>query len=156
MVNNEGKICVDPEFFDLEIYAIYHVAYDLIGDNAWKIVWKSGEIVYDEIKEKIGAATAKDPFEALRKVADWLKKVGYIDAIEVRKVSDDEVEYVMCDPIILAGAKRLIDEGRVPAHISTALMFAVLKQYNMKAEMVGDPKFLPDNRAIEKWRLIKV
>lgn len=156
MVNNEGKICVDPEFFDLEIYAIYHAAYDLIGDDAWKIVWKSGEIVYDKIKEKIGAATAKDPFEALRKVADWLKKVGYIEAIEVRKVSEDEVEYVMCDPIILAGAKRLIDEGRVPAHISTALMFAVLKQYNMKAEMVGDPKFLPDNRAIEKWRLIKV
>ncbi len=155
MANNEEKICVDPDFFDLEIYAIYHAAYDLVGDNAWNIVWKSGEIVYDEIKEKIGASTAKGPFEALRKVADWLKKVGYIDKIEVREVATDELEYVMCDPIILAGAKRLIKEGRVPAHISTALMFAVLKQYDMKAEMVGDPKFLSDGRAIEKWRLIK-
>lgn len=46
-------------------------------------------------------------------------------------------------------------KGRVPAHISTALMFAVLKQFKMKAEMVGDPKFLPGGRVIEKWRLIK-
>ncbi len=155
LVRNEVKICVNPTFFDLELYAIYHAAYDLIGDDAWKIVWKSGEIVYDEIKENIGAATANDPFEALRKVADWLKKMGYIEAIEIRKVAVDEIEYVMCDPIILIGAKRLIKEGRVPAHISTALMFAVLKQFNLKAEMVGDPKFLPDGRAIEKWRLIK-
>ncbi|MFQ6126062.1 MAG: hypothetical protein ACE5R6_15860 [Candidatus Heimdallarchaeota archaeon] len=155
MTNNKGKICVDPDFFDVEIYAIYYAAYDLLGDDAWKIVWKSGEIVFNEIKEKIGAATAKSPFEALRKVADWLKKVGYIEEIEVREVAKDELEYVMCNPIILTGAKRLIKEGRVPAHISTALMFAVLKQYNMKAEMVGDPKFLPDGRAIEKWRLFQ-
>jgi len=146
---------VDPDFFDLEIYAIYYGIYDLLGEDAWKVVWKSGEIVYDKIKEKIGAATAKDPFEALRKIADWLKKVGYIEDIEVRKVTEGEIEYIMSNPIILAGGKKLIKEGRVPAHISTALMFAVLKQFNMKAEMVGDPKFLPDGRAIEKWRLIK-
>ena len=60
----------------------------------------------------------------------------------------------MHDAIIVPGAKRLLAEGRVPAHISTALMFGVLKQFNMKAEMIGDPTFKPDGRAIEKWRLI--
>jgi len=36
-------------------------------------------------------------------------------------------------------------------------MFEIRKQFNMKAEMIGDPKFLPDGRsASEKWKLIKV
>ncbi|MCS7385215.1 MAG: hypothetical protein NDF55_00550 [archaeon GB-1867-005] len=152
----ENKICVDPEFFDLEIYAIYHAAYDLLGEKTWEIVWRAGEIVYNEIKDSIGASTAKDPFEALRKLASWLKKVGYVENIDVRKVSENEVEYTMLNPIITPGAKRLVKQGRVPAHISTALMFAALKQFGLKAKMVGDPKFLPDGRAIERWKLIKL
>ena len=155
MDNEKKKICVDPDFFDLEIYAIYYAIYDLIGEDTWKVVWKVGEIVYEEIKDKIGATDVKDPFEALRKLAEWLKKVGYIEDIEVRKVAEDEVEYIMLNPIITPGAKKLVKEGRVPAHISTALMFAALKQFNMKAEMIGEPKFLPDVRAIEKWKLFK-
>jgi|Deesub1362B_J571_1020462.scaffolds.fasta_scaffold05340_4 hypothetical protein len=156
MAGQERRICVDPDFFDLEIYAIYYAIYDLVGEDTWKVVWKAGEIVYNEIKDKIGAADAKDPFESLKKLAEWLKKVGYIEDIEVRKVAEDEIEYVMLNPIITSGAKRLIQEGRVPAHISTALMFAALKQFNMKAEMVGEPKFLPDGRAVERWKLIKI
>ncbi len=157
VTQNQEKPCVDPEFFDLEVYAIYHAAYDLVGDDAWKIVWKAGEIVYNKIKDDIGAASSTDPFDALKLVADWLKTVGYVDKIEVRKITANEVEYVMSNPIILKGAKRLMEEGRVPAHISTALMFAVLKQFNMKAEMIGDPEFLPDGRsASEKWKLIQV
>ncbi len=152
----ENKICVDPEFFDLEIYAIYHAAYDLLGEKTWEIVWRAGEIVYNEIKDSIGASTAKDPFEALRKLASWLKKVGYVENIDVRKVSENEVEYTMLNPIITPGAKRLVKQGRVPAHISTALMFAALKQFGLKAKMVGDPKFLLDGRAIERWKLIKL
>lgn len=154
MGNNKDKVCVDSEFFDLEIYAIYYACYDLLGEDAWKIVWKSGEIVYNNIKEKIGAASETDPFEALKKVAAWLKQVGYIEEIEVNKTSENEIEYVMHDAIIVPGAKRLLAEGRVPAHISTALMFGELKQFKMKAEMVGDPTFKPDGRAIEKWRLL--
>lgn len=153
MSSKEEKTCVDPNFFDLEIYAIYYAAYDLLGEETWKIVWRTGEIVYDEIKEEIGAATETNPFEALRKLASWLKKVGYVENIEVREITENEIEYVMSSPIILPGAMRLIDEGRVPAHVSTALMFAALKQFNMKTEMVGDPEFLPDGRAIEKWRV---
>ncbi len=153
---NEGeksRVCVDPEFFDLEIYAIYHAIYDLIGEDTWKIVWRVGEIVYNEVKDKIGIVGVEDPFEVLKKLADWLKRVGYIEDIEVFKVAEDEIEYVMRNPIISQGAKRLIEEKRVPPHISTALMFAALKQFNMKAKMVGEPRFLPDGRIAERWKL---
>ena len=152
----ERKICVDPKFFDLEIYAIYYAAYDLLGEKTWEIVWKAGEIVYNEIKDEIGASSAKDPFEALKKLAIWLKKVGYVEDINVRKISEDEFEYTMLNPIITPGAKRLIKQGRVPAHISTALMFAALKQFGLKAKMIGNPKFQPDGRAIERWKLVKL
>lgn len=156
MVDEESKVCVDPDFFDLEIYAIYHAIYDFVGEDTWKVVWKVGEKVYAEIKEDVGAAGAENVFDALKRLAEWLKRVGYAEDIQVHKVAEDEVDYVMLNPIIAPGAKRLIEEGRIPAHVSTAVMFAALKQFNMKAEMVGEPTFLPDGRAVERWKLIRV
>jgi hypothetical protein len=61
----------------------------------------------------------------------------------------------MLDPVILPGAERLIAEGAVPAHISTTLMFALLKKrFGLRAEMVGDPDLRPDGLATERWRLV--
>jgi hypothetical protein len=127
--------------FDLTVYAIYYAIYDLLKEDKWKVIWKAGEVLYNEIKGRIKTVKVKKPFEALRRLAKWLKNIGYIEDIEVHKVAEDEVECVMLNPIISPGAKRLIDRGRVPAHISTALMFAVLKQFNMKAEIVVPPNF---------------
>lgn len=147
---------VKPEFVDLIIYGVYYAAYDLLGEETWKIVWKAGEVVYSEVKDKLGITSETEPFEALKRIAGWLKDMGYVEYIEVKRINEDEIEYVMKDPIITPGAKKLIKQGRVPAHISTSLMFAVLKKYNMKAEMRGDPKFLPDGRVIERWKIIKL
>ena len=62
----------------------------------------------------------------------------------------------MVDPAILPGAERIIAEGGVPTHISTAVMFAGLKKlFGLKAEMIGDPEFTDDDRAIERWKLFK-
>jgi len=42
----------------------------------------------------------------------------------------------------------------VPAHISTTLMFALLrKRFGLKAKMIGEPRLLPDGRGIERWKL---
>ena len=61
------------------------------------------------------------------------------------------------NPAILPGAQRIIAEGGVPAHISTAVMFAGLaKLFGLKAEMMGDPEFLSDGRAIERWKLFQI
>lgn len=44
----------------------------------------------------------------------------------------------------------------VPAHISTTLMFALLKKcFDLAAEMVGEPDLRPDGRAVERWRLVE-
>jgi hypothetical protein len=138
-------------FFDLEIYAIYRAIWELWGDEAWKVVWRSGEIALAEIEKTLPLA---GPWpDALEKLAAYLCQAGYADDIRVRQIAENELEYEMVNPAILPGAKRLIAEGAVPAHISTTLMFALLARLGLKAEMIGPPDLRPDGRGIERWRL---
>jgi len=146
---------VSSDFFDLELYAVYRAAHELVGEETWKIVWRVGEIVYERIKEEIGAAKARTPAEALARVLEWLKEVGYVEDAGLREVSAEEIEYTMLNPAILLGAQQLISEDRVPAHVSTAIMFAALGQFGLRAEIVGEPEFLPGGYMVEKWRLVR-
>jgi len=147
---------VDPRFFDLEIYSIYKAVNELLKERTWDVVWRAGEILLENILDDLSLEETSDPYTALNKLADWLRKVGYIKDIEVRRIGEDSIEYVMSNPIITPGAKKLIGEGLVPPHISTALMFALLKKYGYKAEMIGDPIFLDDGRVVERWRLFQI
>jgi hypothetical protein len=147
---------IDPHFFDLEIYAIYRAIWENWGDEAWKVVWRAGEVLFDEIKTELDL-DASSPLNAMRGLADYLVDVGYFAEMKVRQTAEDELEYEMVEPAILPGAERIIAEGGVPAHISTAVMFAGLKQlFGLKAVMIGDPVFTDDGRAIERWKLTKI
>ena len=146
---------IDIRFFDLEIYAIYRAIWEYWGDDAWKVVWRAGEVLFDEIQGQLGLDT-ESPLEAMQALARYLVDVGYFADMKVRQTAEDELDYEMVDPAILPGAERIIAEGGVPAHISTSLMFAGLRQlFGLKAEMIGDPEFTEDKRAIERWRLLK-
>ena len=146
---------IDPKFFDYEIYAIYKAVNEVLGRETWSIVWRSGEILLDLIWDELGLKLDMDYIEALKRVAEWLKKVGYIDEIELIKEDEGNIRYVMKEPVIADGAKKLIDEGYVPPHISTSLLFATLKRFGYKVEMVGDPIFMGD-KVVEKWRLVPI
>lgn len=146
---------IDPDYFDLQIYALYRAVWERWGDEAWYVVWRSGEVLFDLIEPELGLQASDDPFTAMQKLAAYLRHAGYVREIAVQPVSQDEWEYEMLDPVILPGAKRLISEGAVPAHISTTLMFALLKKaFGMGAEMIGDPVLGEDGRATERWRLV--
>lgn len=146
---------IDPTYFDLQLFALYRAVWERWGDEAWYVVWRSGEILFEEIEPALGLQGDDDPFVAMQRLAAYLRKVGYVEEIDVRRVSDDEWEYEMLNPVILPGARRLLAEGAVPAHISTTLMFALLKKrFGLGAEMVGDPDLRPDGRALERWRLM--
>jgi hypothetical protein len=146
---------IDQTYFDQQIFALYRAVWERWGDEAWYVVWRSGEILFDEIESDLELRPDDDPFVAMQRLADYLQRVGYVAEISVRPLSDTEWDYEMLDPVILPGAKRLLAEGAVPAHISTTLMFALLKKrFGMEAEMVGDPDLQPDGRAIERWRLV--
>jgi hypothetical protein len=146
---------IDPTYFDQQIYALYRAVWERWGDEAWYVVWRSGEILFDEIESELGLQADDDPFVAMQRLASYLRRVGYVEDISVRPLSETEWDYEMLDPVILPGAKRLLADGAVPAHISTTLMFALLKKrFRMEAEMVGDPDLRPDGRATERWRLV--
>lgn len=147
---------IDPAFFDLEIYAIYRAIWENWGDEAWKVVWRAGEVLFDEVHERLELNTTT-PLAAMEGLAEYLVGVGYFADMKVRQTAADELEYEMFEPVILPGAERIIAEGGVPAHISTALMFAGLRKlFGLRAEMIGAPVFTPDGRAIEKWRLFEI
>ena len=146
---------IDPAFFDLEIYAIYRAIWEHWGQEAWKVVWRVGEVLFGEVRGQLHLETAS-PLAAMQELARYLVQAGYLADMQVRRVAEDELEYEMLEPAIVPGAKRIIAEGGVPAHISTALMFAGLKElFGLRAEMIGAPAFLPDGRAIERWRLFR-
>jgi len=146
---------IDPTFFDLEIYAIYRAIWENWGNEAWRVVWRAGEVLFDEIHQRLNL-DARSPLAAMQGLAEYLVDVGYFADMKVRQTAEDELEYEMVAPAILPGAERLIAEGGVPAHISTALMFAGLKKlFGLKAEMLGGPEFTADGRAIERWKLFK-
>jgi len=146
---------IDPIYFDKQIYALYRAVWERWGEEAWYVVWRSGEVLLDEIEPELGLDDDDDPFTAMERLADYLQRVGYVREIAVRPCDEQEWDYEMVDPVILPGAKRLIAEGGVPAHISTTLMFALLKKrFGLRAEMVGDPDLRPDGRATERWRLV--
>ncbi|MFZ5918736.1 MAG: hypothetical protein ACOYZ7_17510 [Chloroflexota bacterium] len=146
---------IDIHFFDLEIYAIYRAIWENWGDEAWKVVWRAGEVLFDEVQKQRQLDTSS-PLAAMRGLAEYLTEAGYFVAMNVRQTADDELEYEMVDPAITPGAQRIIAEGGVPAHISTAVMFAGLKKlFGLAAEMIGDPEFTADGRAIERWKLFK-
>ncbi len=145
---------IDATYFDQQIYALYRAIWEGWGDEAWYVVWRSGEVLFDEIEAELGLNPGDDPFTAMQLLADYLRRVGYVEDIIVRPTSDSEWDYEMREPVILPGAKRLLAEGAVPAHISTTLMFALLKKrFGLRAEMVGEPDLRPDGWATEHWRL---
>ena len=146
---------IDPVYFDHQLYALYRAVWERWGDEAWYVVWRSGEILFDQIEPGLALQADDDPFTAMQQLAAYLRRAGYVEDIAVRAISDTEWDYEMLNPVILPGAQRLVAEGAVPAHVSTTLMFALLKKrFGLKAEMVGDPVFKPDGRAIERWRLV--
>ena len=49
---------IDPTFFDLEIYAIDRAIWENWGDEAWKVVWRAGEVLFDEVQEQLDLDTS--------------------------------------------------------------------------------------------------
>jgi len=91
---------IDPHYFDLQIYAIYRALWERWGDEAWHVVWRSGEVLFDEIEPTLGLTPDDTPFTAMRRLADYLRQVGYVEDITVRQTGEGELEYEMLNPVI--------------------------------------------------------
>lgn len=102
---------IDDRFFDLELYGIYKAVNEKLGEKTWDVVWRSGEIVLDEIWDEINPENSDDVFLVLKNLGDYLARVGYVDYIKVEKESETRVKYTMGKPVILPGAERPYKRG---------------------------------------------
>lgn len=143
---------ITPEFLNQFIYAVYSAMHRIFGERAWEVVWKTGDILFDELERELGI-TETEPLPVLEKIGRWFERSGYAEKLEFHLKEGDELDYDLYDPVIRPSALRLIHEGAAPPHLSTALMFSALrKKCGLKAEMLGDP-VVQDDDARECWRL---
>ncbi|MCX8191946.1 MAG: hypothetical protein N3F06_03975 [Nitrososphaerales archaeon] len=144
------------------MYCLCKAIYEFLGEDAWKVVWRSGEILFKELEERLNLKNEKDYVKTLQRLAQYLQESGYVEHINVNRLLDEMkqrrseeelIVYEMVNPALTKWAERLTKEGGAPAHISTGLLLAALKKYGLKGEMVEGPVFLPDGRVIEKWKI---
>jgi len=147
---------IDEKFFDLVIYSIFKAINEKIGENTWEIVYRAGEIILDKIWDNLGLNNTADVIDGLNMIARWLTKVGYAEDLKFIKKGDGQLEYWMLNPKIADAAEELIDEGLVPPHTSTSILFAYLKRLGYRAEMVGGPIFREGGYIVENWLIKKI
>ncbi|MGQ9618204.1 MAG: hypothetical protein ACUVUG_04485 [Candidatus Aminicenantia bacterium] len=144
---------LDNDFFNAFVYSIFRAIGEKLGEESWTIVWRTGEIFSEELKEKLFPKRVETS-EVAKMIAKYLRKAGYLKNAKIKPLSENEFEYWMKTPVIENCAFRLINEGFVPPHISTSILFAFFKKIlNVKLELVGNPQ---DKKGwiVERWKII--
>ena len=143
------------DFFNSFVYSVFKALGEKLGDESWKIVWKTGEILFNEIKDKL-EFKKKEPMEIVHSIAKYLKKAGYLRDAKIVVLNDDEFEYWMKEPAIEKGAFKLIEEGYPPPHISTSILFSALRTLaGSELELLGDPE-RKGKWIVERWKVKKI
>ncbi len=149
---------LDANFITAQVYAIYKAITEVCGPDGWKITWRAGELVFDQIEPKLWFASDA-PLDVLRTVGDYLVDVGYLDAIDLDLKPGGVLEYAMCGTTTREATHRLIDENGILPHWSTSLMAAALrKRCGVEARMEDHeqkPALVGDRQAQERWLLTK-
>lgn len=145
---------IKTEFFNAFTYSVFKAIGEKIGEESWKIVWRTGELLFNETRNEI--EYKKEPLEVVRSLAEYLREVGYLKDAKIVPLDDDEFEYWMKEPVIEKAAFKLIEEGFPPPHISTSLLFSALKNLaNTELELVGTPE-KREGWIVERWRIKKI
>lgn len=148
---------INEEFVLTEVYAIYKAVSELFGEKGWQVIWRSGEIVFDELEKKL-SFPKKEPLSVMKVLADYLADVGYVSKIEFRMIGDNVLEYDIYGPSFIRPAVlRLKAENGVLPHWSTVVMVAALKRLcGVKAETDATQPQLFKDFGRERWTLSKM
>ncbi|MBI2846783.1 MAG: hypothetical protein HYX82_02770 [Chloroflexi bacterium] len=148
---------IDEDFVQMEVYAIYKAISELFGEKGWQVIWRSGEIVFDDLEKKLKFPD-KDPLSVMKVLADYLADVGYVSKIEFRMVGDNVLEFDIYGPsFIRPSVLRLKAEKGVLPHWSTVITVAALKKIcGVKAETDATAPQLFKDFGRERWVLSKI
>lgn len=148
----------DRDFIRAEVYGIYKAITELFGEKAWQVIWRSGEIVFDEAAKQL-EFPKKDPISVINVLGKYLVKSGYCTKIEAKMAGKDLIQYDVWGPSMIRPAiTKLKAEGCVLPHWSTVVIVAGLEKVcKVKVETdVKNPELISDIHAREWWRFSSI
>lgn len=151
---------IKPEFLDFINYNICKAYSETHGKEAAEAFFrKVGRIGFQELMRRI-EFPSREPYEVLRRVADFLEEMGYLAKIKLTKVMEDEVIIEMFGVSVVNSSMRLVREGASPSHFMTNLMFAALEGLcGLRADIIDltlEQPTAETGYAKEKWILKKI
>jgi hypothetical protein len=148
---------VDREFIQLEVYAVYKAISELFGEKGWDVIWRSGEIMFDEIEKRLEFADT-DPLSVLKVLARYFVDAGYVEQLDFHMAEENVMEYELSGTLVRPAILKLKEENCVLPHWSTVVMFAALKKLcGVKAETdASQPEIRSATTTRERWVLSKI
>jgi hypothetical protein len=146
---------VNPDFFDFVNYNFCRAISEHVGrEQAAKVFERAGEIGYATLKgQGVIQTEGQSPLDVLIQIVRFLEGNGYMGRIELDRISESEMEVNMYGISVMDSSVHLTDQGYSPSHIMTNLMFAVLKEFGMSAEL-NELEFEPEaDHVREHWKL---
>ena len=152
------KRMLDADFVNAEVYAIYKAITEVSGEDGWKIMWRSGELMFEQIEPKL-EFPSREPVDVMRTVGAYLKQSGYFEDIEIELLPGGVLEYQMINTATRPSAERLIRENAILPHWSTVVMVAALRKLSgVEAKMEAHdhkPEIVSQSHSKERWILTK-
>lgn len=152
------KRLLDADFINAEVYAIYKAITEVSGEDGWKIMWRSGELMFEQIEPKLQFPN-RDPLAVMRTVGEYLKESGYFEGIDMELLPGGVLEYQMFNTSTRPAAARLIQEDAILPHWSTVVMVAALRKIcGVEAKMEAHdhkPELVSHSASKERWILMK-
>ena len=144
---------VHADLINVEAYAIYKAITELFGEEGWQVIWRSGEIAFDELRERLDI-TETEPLPLMSQIAKWLVDVGYIKDIQVSQPSEEDLIYEMEGAVLRPSVMKLRAANAVLPHWSSVILIAALrKMCGIEVEMDVQPEILSPTRSRERWKL---
>lgn len=147
--------CVEARFLDIVNYAICKAVNEFLREKSKEFFRRVGEYHVEEAIKRGTLSIQRDdkPLDVLVKIARYLEAMGYMERIEIKKLSDEEAIVEMQGVSVTESSSKLLKEGMEPSHLMTNLMFAALRNFNIRAEL---RELEYDERACrfkEYWRI---
>ena len=157
-MSTTGKRLLDADFINAEVYAIYKAITEVSGEDGWKIMWRSGELMFEQIEPQL-QFSSREPIEVMRTVGQYLKQAGYFEDIEMELLPGGVLEYQMINTATRPSAARLVEENAILPHWSTVVMVAALRKLSgVEAKMEAHdhkPELVSQSHSKERWILTK-
>lgn len=136
------------------INAIYRALIERFGEDSWEILWRSGEILFKELKDDIGVTEDMEINHAVQRLCDYIRRVRLVDRIEyIFNEDKSTIETVVHFPFSIDMYKR---EMAGPIYIFSSLLASVLNYIGYRVERSGEHYIMDRNKLVEKWKVTKL